>query len=144
HPTRTSSFCPCIWLTDKKGGVPSRTPQIGLYSLWDNRFPRRVNMEGTPRLYDTLVQVLSQHQNWVDRRHLKTLACMVAGLIQAGKISLTAWVPYVHSRAVYAQSTVRRFARCLENPRIDVHSLYGPLIQQSLAEWDHELVYLAV
>src|SRR5438105_12639061 len=94
------------WLTDKKGGVPSRTPQIGLYSLWDNRFPRRVNMEGTPRLYDTLVQVLSQHQNWVDRRHLKTLACMVAGLIQAGKISLTAWVPYVHSRAVYAQSTV--------------------------------------
>jgi hypothetical protein len=37
-------------------------------------------MEGTPRLYDTLVQVLSQHQNWVDRRHLKTLACMVAGL----------------------------------------------------------------
>ena len=23
-------------------------------------------MEGTPRLYDTLVQVLSQHQNWLD------------------------------------------------------------------------------
>ncbi len=50
-------------------------------------------MEGTPRLYDTLVQVLSQHQTWVDRRHLKTLACMVAGLIPSSKISLTAWVP---------------------------------------------------
>ena len=48
-------------------------------------------MEGTPRLYDTLVQVLSQHQNWVDLRHLKTLAWMIVGLIQAGRSSLTAW-----------------------------------------------------
>lgn len=101
-------------------------------------------MEGTPRLYDTLVQVLSQHQNWVDRRHLKTLACMVAGLIQSGKISLTAWVPYVHSRATFAQSTVRRFTRWLANERIAVHALYGPLIQQALAEWGAHRVYLAL
>jgi Transposase DDE domain len=101
-------------------------------------------MDGTPRLYDTLVQVLSQHQNWLDRRHLKTLAWMMAGLIQAGKISLTAWVPYVHSRAVYAQSTVRRFTRWLENTRIDVHALYGPLIQQAIAEWGAQRVYLAL
>ena len=47
-------------------------------------------MEGTPRLCDTLVQVLSQHQNWLDFRHLKTLACMMVGLIQSGQISLTA------------------------------------------------------
>jgi len=25
-------------------------------------------MDGTPRLYNTLVQVFSQHQNWVDLR----------------------------------------------------------------------------
>jgi len=101
-------------------------------------------MDGTPRLYDTLVQVLSQHHNWLDRRHLKTLAWMMAGLIQAGNISLTAWVPYVHSRAVYAQSTVRRFTRWLENTRIDVHALYGPLIQQAIAEWGDQRVYLAL
>ena len=101
-------------------------------------------MDGTPRLYDTLVQVLSQHQKWLDRRHLKTLAWMMAGLIQAGKISLTAWVPYVHSRAVYAQSTVRRFTRWLENTRIDVHALYGPLMQQAIAEWGDQRVYLAL
>jgi Transposase DDE domain len=101
-------------------------------------------MDGTPRLYETLVQVLSQHQNWLDRRHLKTLAWMMAGLIQAGNISLTAWVPYVHSRAVYAQSTVRRFTRWLENTRIDVHALYGPLIQQAIAEWGDQRVYLAL
>ena len=101
-------------------------------------------MEGTPRLYDTLVQVLSQHQNWLDRRHLKTLAWMVAGLIQSGNISLTAWVPYVHSRAMFAQSTVRRLTRWLENERIAVHALYGPLIQQAIAEWGDQRVYLAL
>ena len=101
-------------------------------------------MDGTPRLYDTLVQVLSQHQKWLDLRHLKTLACMVVGLIQSCKIGLTAWVPYVHSRAVYAQSTVRRFTRWLENTRIDVHALYGPLMQQALAEWSDQRVYLAL
>jgi hypothetical protein len=101
-------------------------------------------MEGTPRLYDTLVHVFSQHQNWVDRRHLKTLAWMIVGLIQSGKIGLTAWAPYVHSRAMYAQSTVRRFTRWLENTRIDVHALYGPLLQQALAEWGHHRLYLAL
>jgi hypothetical protein len=99
-------------------------------------------MEGTPRLYDTLVEVLSPHQNWVDLRHLKTLAWMIVGLIQSGKIGLTAWALYVHSRAVYAQSRVRPFARWLENDRIDVHALYGPLIQQALTEWGSHLLYL--
>ena len=50
-------------------------------------------MESTPRLYDTLVAVLHQHQKWLDLRHLKTLAWMTAGLIQSGNISLTAWAP---------------------------------------------------
>jgi hypothetical protein len=68
-------------------------------------------MESTPRLYDTLVHILCQHQNWLDLRHLKTLAWMTVGLMQSGKISVTAWTPYVHSRAVFVQSTVRRFAR---------------------------------
>jgi Transposase DDE domain len=101
-------------------------------------------MESTPRLYDTLVHVLSQHENWADRRHLKTLAWMMVGLIQASVVSLTAWAPYVHSRAVYAQSMVRRFDRWLQNQRIEVHQVYGPLIQQALAEWGTQALYLAL
>jgi hypothetical protein len=57
-------------------------------------------MERTPRLYDTLVHVLSQHRNWLDRRHLKTLAWMMGGLVPSRLISLTAWAPSVQSRAV--------------------------------------------
>jgi len=101
-------------------------------------------MENTPRLYDTLIDVLSQHQNWLDRRHLKTLAWMMVGLLLSGTISLPEWVPYVHSRAQYAQSTVRRFRRWLDNRRIKVHKLYGPLIQQALMEWGETTLYLAL
>jgi hypothetical protein len=101
-------------------------------------------MENTPRLYDTLITVLSQHRNWLDRRHLQTLAWMMVGLLLSGKISLPKWVPYVHSRAQYAQSTVRRFRRWLENRRIKVHELYGPLIQQALEEWGENVLYLAL
>ena len=39
-------------------------------------------MESTPHLYDTLVDILRQHQNWLDLRHLKTLAWMTVGLMQ--------------------------------------------------------------
>jgi hypothetical protein len=101
-------------------------------------------MENTPRLYDTLVQVLSQHRQWLDVRHLKTLAWMMAGLIESGLISLTQWAPFVHGRAVFAQSSVRRFARWLANERIDVHRLYGPLIQQALTSWGAHALYLAL
>jgi hypothetical protein len=88
--------------------------------------------------------VLHPQQKWLDLRHLKTLAWMTVGLIPCGHISLTAWAPDVHSRAVFAQRTVRRCARGLANARIDVHALYGPLIHQALAEWGTRVLSLAL
>jgi hypothetical protein len=101
-------------------------------------------MTGSLQLYSTLTTVLGGHQNWLDVRHLKTLAWMMVGLIESGLISLTEWVPYIHSRAKFAQSTVRRFRRWLDNDRIEEHKLYGPLIQQALAEWGQNTLYLAL
>jgi hypothetical protein len=69
---------------------------------------------------------------------------MVVGLIQAECVKLTAWVPFVHGRAQYAQSTQRRFRRWLANRRIEVAPLYGPLIQQALREWGTHTLYLAL
>jgi len=57
------------------------------------------------------------------------LAWMMVGLIHSSSISLCAWAPYVVSRARYSQSTVRRFRRWLDNDKIEVHLLYGPLMQ---------------
>src|SRR5215471_3719527 len=101
-------------------------------------------MENTPHLYDTLVLVLCQHATWVDQRHLKTLAWMMVGLIHSGWINLTAWAPYVVSRAQYAQSTVRRFRRWLDNDKIDALALYGPLIEQALVPWGEQGLYVAL
>lgn len=101
-------------------------------------------MESTPPLYRALVEILSRHQNWLDVRHLKTLAWMINGLIQSGKIGLGTWVVYVHSRAEYAASVIRRFRRFLDNDRIEVHRLYGPLLSQALREWDHQTLYVAL
>jgi hypothetical protein len=101
-------------------------------------------MGSTPRLYDILVSVLHQQQKWLDLRHLKTLAWMMVGLVQSGNISLTAWVPNGHGRAVFAQSTVRRFAHWIEHDRIDVDALYAPLIQQALVEWGTQVLHLAL
>lgn len=101
-------------------------------------------MENTPRLYCELVELVGQHGKWLDVRHVYTLVWMVVGLIQAGRVSLTAWVPFVRGRARYAQSTQRRFARWLRNKRIEVHLLYAPLIQTALAEWGNHTLYLAL
>jgi hypothetical protein len=101
-------------------------------------------MENTPYLYDTLVQMLRQHRKWLDLRHLKTLAWMMVGLIHSGSISLGAWAPFVISRARYSQSTVRRFRRWLDNDNIEVHALYGPLMQQALIGWVDKTLYVAL
>ena len=101
-------------------------------------------MENTPYLYDTLVQMLRQHRKWLDLRHLKTLAGMMVGLIHSGSISLGAWAPFVSSRARYSQSTVRRFRRWLDNDNIEVHALYGPLMQQALIGWGDKTLYVAL
>jgi hypothetical protein len=39
---------------------------------------------------------------------------------------------------------VRRFRRWLDNDKIDVLSLYGPLLQQALAEWGEQALYVAL
>ena len=43
-----------------------------------------------------------------------------------------------------AQSTVRRFARWLENDRIDVHALVWAPPEHALAEWGNAGLYLAL
>jgi hypothetical protein len=101
-------------------------------------------MANPPRLYSELVELCGQPGQWRDVRHLQTLAWMVVGLIQAECVKLTAWVPFVQGRARYAQSTQRRFRRWLANRRIEVASLYGPLIEQALREWGTHTLYLAL
>ena len=95
------------------------------------------------RLYYTILTILSQHKEWLDKRHKKALAWMVVGAIYEGSVSLSRWAIYVESRAKYAQSKIRRFRRWLSNRRIDVHRLYAPLIKKALEGWEGK-IYLAL
>ena len=101
-------------------------------------------MENTPYLYETLLRVLDQHTNWLDLRHRKTLAWMMVGLICSKTVSLGAWTPFVVSQAQYAQSLVRRLSRWLDNNRITVEPLYGPLIEQAVVGWVGKRMYVAL
>lgn len=101
-------------------------------------------MKNTPNLYDTLISILGQHTHWLDKRHLYTITWMIVGLIESKVISLPEWAPFVDSRAAFAQSTVRRFSRWLNNKRIKTHDLYGPIIQEALIEWGDNTIYLAL
>ena len=100
-------------------------------------------MTNATTLYAGLLSLLDRGQ-WRDQRHLKTAVNMLVGLMLSSSISLTRWIPYALSRALQAQSVQRRFARWLNNKRIDVHSLYAPLIQEALTGWGKAPFYLAL
>lgn len=101
-------------------------------------------MEKASRLHNAVVKFLSQSSQWSDLRHLYVLAWMVVGLISEGSVNLTKWIVTVHSKAKYAQSTQRRFARWLNNPRINVQRLYSPIIQATLSQWQESILYLSL
>lgn len=99
-------------------------------------------MAKTSHLYNELLLLLNQSQQWADIRHLKTLIWMVIGLVCSECISLTKWTVYVESRATFAQSHQRRFSRWLHNPRLNIQRLYSPIIQSALATWGEPVLPL--
>lgn len=66
-------------------------------------------MTSPPQITRQLLTLLRQHHTQAtDERHLKTLSGMVAALILSGQVSLSAWVPYLCSRAQQALCYQRR------------------------------------
>jgi hypothetical protein len=102
------------------------------------------DMTNSTQMYDQLFTCLRQWSQARDVRHLKTLAWMVCGLIGSGKLSLSAWEPYVTSRATQAQSFERRWQRFLLNSKISITLLYLPLVLAALNQWSPQRLYLAL
>jgi hypothetical protein len=101
-------------------------------------------MAPSTHLYGQLFDQLSQHSRVCDLRHLKTLAWMVSALLSSRELNLSAWEPYVQSRATKAQSTERRWQRFMDNCRIGVRGVYLPLVLAALSGWKHQRLYLAL
>ncbi len=87
---------------------------------------------------------MSQPVDWLHLRHLKTCIWIIVALIHTGSVNLTKWSMYIPCRGKYAQSRQRRIQRWLNNPRINVHRLYKPLIKAALADWQEENIFLAL
>lgn len=101
-------------------------------------------MTASTPLYGQLFGFLRQYCRVQDLRHLKALAWMVSALICSGQLSLSAWEPFVPSRATKAQSVERRWRRWLGNTRVEVSRLYVPLVMAALKDWSHHWLYLAL
>ncbi len=90
-------------------------------------------MEPIPPLYDTLFSLFGQNRHvWKYLRHLKTFVWIVVGLISGETVHLPVWAIYVVGRARQAASSVRRFARWLNNPRINVTAIWQAYVRHVL------------
>jgi hypothetical protein len=101
-------------------------------------------MNASTPLYLQLLGFFSQYSRARDWRHLKTLGWMVSALIGSGKLSLSAWEPYVTSQATQAQSFERRWRRFLTNKKINVEHIYLPLVMAALSKWKNQRLSLAI
>jgi hypothetical protein len=101
-------------------------------------------MANSTHFYGQLFDFLRQYSRHQDLRHLKALAWMTSALIVSGSLSLSAWEPFVPSRATKAQSVERRWQRFLVNERVNVTALYLPLVLLTLSGWSGHRLYLAL
>jgi hypothetical protein len=101
-------------------------------------------MTNSTHLYGQVFNFLRQYSHARDLRHLKALAWMVSALLCSRQLSLSAWEPYVPSRATKAQSVERRWHRFLVNIRVSVTALYVPLVLVALSGWKGHRLYLAL
>ncbi len=69
---------------------------------------------------------------------------MITGLLLSQRSSFPAWLPYIHSRATFAQSSERRVRRWLGSPATNPVSVYGPLITRALRDWGGHTLILAL
>jgi hypothetical protein len=85
-------------------------------------------------LMNLLLPILPSHI-YHDVRRVQTLAWALVGLCMTQTVRLSAWAEVVDSRAQFASSRVRRFARWLHQRAISPKLWYQPVLRQALREW---------
>lgn len=69
---------------------------------------------------------------------------MMVALMKTGEVNIPRWLPHLPCRGKCAQSKQRRVSRWLNNPRLNVHKLYKPLIRAAIADWSEARLYLSL
>src|SRR5258708_3587927 len=95
-------------------------------------------MNESHRMYEDLLKALEPilpRTVYQDVRRVRTLAWAITGLCLTHTVQLGAWAQVLESRAQYAASRVRRFARWLHHPAISPLQWYLPVLQAALVDW---------
>ncbi|MGA0909275.1 MAG: transposase, partial [Burkholderiaceae bacterium] len=92
-------------------------------------------MASRAQLHAELIAFLRQHCPVCDERHLVLLGWMVAGLLLSETVCFDHWKARLPMAHCLAASWQRRCQRWLANSRIDVESLYGPLVLWAIQHW---------
>jgi hypothetical protein len=95
-------------------------------------------VDSRARLHCELTGFLRQHCPVRDQRHLVLLAWMVAGLLLSETVCFDRWKTRLPMARCLAASWQRRCQRWLANSRIDVETLYGPLIVWAIQHWQNQ------
>ena len=85
-------------------------------------------------LMNALLPILP-HNVYGDIRRVVNLVWAIVGVCLTQTVRIEAWGEILESRAKYAASRVRRFARFLHNRTIDPKAWYKPVIQSVLKDW---------
>jgi len=103
-------------------------------------------MASHAQLHAELITCLRQHCPVRDQCHLVLLAWMVAGLVLSETVCFDRWKARLPLAHCHAASWQRRCQRWLANRRIDVKTLYGPLILWAIQQWQNpgHALYLAL
>jgi len=94
-------------------------------------------VDSRARLNCELTGFLRQHCPVRDQRHLVLLGWMVAGLLLSETVCFDRWKTRLPLAHCLAASWQRRCGRWLANGRIDVESLYGPLVLWAIQHWQN-------
>ena len=101
-------------------------------------------MSDSLTLYRTIAElILNSRVRFHDRRCLVTFIWAVVSLIMEKSVHLSKWCNHRCGEAK-AASKQRQFVRWLENDKIQEASIYRKLAQTALADWNGEILYLAL
>lgn len=87
--------------------------------------------------------VCSSRVRFHDLRVLTTFVWAITGMLISESINLSHWLLY-RPGSSKASSKQRQLSRWLHNPKIKPMAVYRPFIQQALAEWAEQTLYLAL
>jgi hypothetical protein len=101
-------------------------------------------MGNSLKLYHTIMEFLfNSAVRMHDIRVFSTFGWAIVGLLFSHEVSLNRWCQHRPGEAK-AASKVRRLSRWLHNARVEVGSIYRPLISQALASYAGEELVLAL